>query len=59
MKTIDVIIDSNGDPKIETSGFSGGECSVETAALERALGAKTKDTKTPEYYKATKGVIKQ
>jgi hypothetical protein len=59
MKQIDVIIDAQGNPSIQTSGFSGDECVKETAALERALGAKTKDVKTPEYYKATRGVIAQ
>ena len=59
MKTIDVIIDDKGNPTIETSGFTGGECATETAALERALGAKVKDTKTPEYFKQGRGVIKQ
>lgn len=58
MKTIDVNIDPNGNPTIETSGFSGGECATETAALEKALGAKTKDTKTPEFYRQTKNTIK-
>lgn len=59
MKTIDVIIDEAGNPTISTSGFKGNECAAETAALEKALGAKTKDTKTPDYYKQTAGVIKQ
>lgn len=59
MKTIDVWIDQTGNARIETSGFTGGECATETAALEKALGAKTKDTKTPEFYKQSKGVIKQ
>ena len=59
MKQIDVTIDEQGNPKIETSGFKGGECAVETAALEKALGAKVRDTKTPEFYKATIGKITQ
>jgi hypothetical protein len=59
MKQIDVLIDESGNPTIETSGFTGGECAAETAALEKALGAKTRDTKTPEYWKQNQGVIKQ
>jgi hypothetical protein len=59
MKQIDVIIDETGNPTIHTSGFTGGECAKETAALEKALGAKTKDTKTPEFFKATVGRITQ
>ena len=59
MKQIDVIIDEAGNPTIETSGFAGGECARETASLEKALGAKTKDTRTAEFYKATVGKINQ
>jgi hypothetical protein len=59
MRTIDVHIDDQGNPKIETSGFAGGECAKETADLEKALGAKVKDTKTAEWYRQTKNTIKQ
>lgn len=54
MKQIDIIVDEAGGVKIETSGFAGGECARETAALEKALGAKTRDTKTPEYFRQAK-----
>ncbi len=59
MKRIEVLIDETGNPTIQTSGFTGGECARETAALEKALGAKTKDTKTPEWFKQTTGRITQ
>lgn len=44
-KTIEVIIDENGDANIEVSGFSDAQCLKETEALERALGAVTGRTK--------------
>ncbi len=59
MKRIEVLIDETGNPTIQTSGFAGTECAAETAALEKALGAKTKDTKTADYYKRTANTIKQ
>lgn len=59
VRQIDVIIDADGNPEIRTSGFSGNECARETAALEKALGAKVSDKKTPEFYKQTRGVIAQ
>lgn len=59
VKTIDVIIDADGNPEIRTSGFTGNECALETAALEKALGAKVSDKKTAEYFKQTRGVINQ
>lgn len=38
-KTIEVIIDENGDANIEVSGFSDSQCLKETEKLEEALGA--------------------
>lgn len=59
VRQIDVIIDDKGNPEIHTSGFTGDECTRETAALEKALGAKVSDKKTPEYFRQTRGVIAQ
>lgn len=59
MKQIDVIIDETGAPEIHTSGFTGDECTRETAALEKALGAKASDKKTPEWFKQGHGVVRQ
>lgn len=59
VKQIDVIIDESGNPEIHTSGFTGNECTLETAALEKALGAKVSDKKTSDYFKQTRGVIAQ
>jgi hypothetical protein len=52
-KTIQITISPKGETKIETSGFSGSSCQDATRALEAALGAKTSETLTGEYYTAT------
>tara|TARA_R110000751_G_scaffold75768_3_gene152494 strand:+ start:335 stop:523 length:189 start_codon:yes stop_codon:yes gene_type:complete len=48
MKSINVTIDAVGNIAIETTGFSGAACLSETAELERALGAKTREVNTRE-----------
>jgi hypothetical protein len=49
-KTIQITISPKGETKIETQGFTGSSCQDATRALEAALGAKTSDTLTGEYY---------
>jgi len=44
-------VDEAGNVSIETKGFTGSDCIKETMELERALGRKTGDMKTAEYYK--------
>ena len=51
MKLIDVTFDPvTGDPKVATSGFSGGECKTATDALEKALGVVVSDKTTAEFH---------
>ena len=52
-KTIQITISPKGETKIETTGFTGSSCQDATRALEAALGAKTNDTLTSEYYTAS------
>ena len=52
-KTIQITISPKGETKIETQGFTGSSCQDATRALEAALGAKTSDTMTSEYYSAS------
>jgi len=58
MKTIDVIIDTDGNIEVQTSGFVGAECKKATAELERQLGKVTDDTVTPDYHKRPFTTIK-
>ncbi len=48
MKLITVTFDADGNSVIETTGFVGTACLKETAALEQALGKKTKDANKRE-----------
>lgn len=52
-KTIQITISPKGETKIETQGFTGSSCQDATRALETALGSKTSDTMTSEYYTAS------
>lgn len=51
-KTIQIVVDPKGGTKIETSGFTGSSCQDATRALEQALGAKTDEQLTGEFYAA-------
>ncbi len=50
MKTIEITIAPNGESKVETKGFSGGECREASQFLEAALGAKRSEKLTGEFY---------
>lgn len=50
MKTIIVEIDKTGEVKIETQGFSGGECLKAVEKIKKALGVEIDRTLTSEYY---------
>ena len=49
-KVIQVVVNPQGETKIETSGFSGSSCQDATRELEKALGATTEESLTGEYY---------
>lgn len=50
MKQIIVTIDTDGKCVVETAGYKGKACSLDSKALEEALGVSTKDVKRPEYF---------
>ncbi len=47
---IEVIVDKQGRTQILTRGFSGSNSLSATRDLELALGRKTRETKTAEFY---------
>ena len=53
MKTIEVIVGTAGDIKIDALGFSGADCEKATHFLEQALGVTQATRKKPEYYART------
>lgn len=50
MKTIEIVIDPKGQSKIETKGFTGGECRQASAFLELALGMRQSETMTAAFH---------
>lgn len=52
-KIIEIVVSPKGETKLETRGFEGASCQDATRALEQALGAKTGESLTSEYYAET------
>jgi Protein of unknown function (DUF2997) len=51
-KIIRVIVGPGGETKVETKGFSGGECRDASRFLEQALGQPVSEQLTPEFYQS-------
>ena len=49
-KTIEIIISPNGQTRVETKGFAGNECQTASQFLEKALGQRTSEQLTSEFY---------
>ena len=50
MKTIEITVDPKGQSRVETKGFTGGECREASRSLEQALGTRSAESLTAEYY---------
>jgi hypothetical protein len=50
LKTIKITVDPKGQTKIETKGFSGGECREASRFVEQALGTRSAETLTAEFH---------
>ena len=50
MKTIEITVGPKGETKVETRGFTGGECRDASRFVEQALGTRTAETLTAEFY---------
>ena len=50
MKTIEITVDPKGQSKVETKGFAGGECREASRFVEQALGTRSAETLTAEFY---------
>ena len=51
-KVIRVIVGPRGETRVETKGFSGGECREASRFLEQALGQPLGEQLTSEFYQA-------
>jgi hypothetical protein len=49
-RVIELIVTKEGKTSVETKGYSGGTCTDASKWLEQALGIRTNETKTAEYY---------
>lgn len=58
-KEIDVIVNPDGSVTIEALGFEGKACEDATRELEKALGKTVSEHRKSEYYKPSKGFVKQ
>lgn len=52
-KIIEIIVSPKGETKLETKGFTGGNCQDASRAFEQALGASSNEQLTGEYYAET------
>ena len=50
MKRVEIIVDSKGNSKVETKGFSGSECVEASKFVEQALGKETASRATAEFF---------
>ena len=50
MKLIDITVDAKGQTKVETRGFTGGECREASKFIEHALGKAIGEKLTAEFY---------
>jgi len=58
-KTIEVLISSTGEIKIDAVGFKGADCDHATKYLEEALGTVGAKIKKPEYHQRTQAKARQ
>ncbi len=49
-KVIEITVSPTGETKVETKGFSGGECRDASKFVEQALGQRTAEKLTGEFY---------
>jgi hypothetical protein len=52
MKTIEIIITAEGKTTVQTVGFTGPSCRDASRFIEQALGQRTGERQTAEFYQA-------
>ncbi len=51
-RTIEIIVDTKGATTVQTRGFQGASCRDASRLIEQALGQKTGERLTTEFYQA-------
>jgi hypothetical protein len=61
LKIIEITVDAKGQTKVETRGFTDGECREASRFIEQALGQRTDEKLTAEFHEnqATDQHLKQ
>jgi hypothetical protein len=59
MKSIEIVINPQGEITLQTKGYAGRSCQAATKGLEEALGLKSKEKLTAEYYQAQTTPVRQ
>jgi len=49
-RTIEIIVETNGSTRVQTRGFTGSACLEVSRFIEEALGKRTSEQKTPEFF---------
>ena len=52
MNMIEITVDTMGQSKVETRGFTDGECREASKFIEQALGQRTDEKLTADFYQA-------
>jgi hypothetical protein len=50
VKTIEIIVSPTGQTTVQTKGFEGASCQDASRTLEQALGTRTSENLTAEFY---------
>ncbi len=58
-KQIEIVVDPNGSTTVETKGFKGSTCIEASLFIKQALGRKTSERTTAEFYAQAPQQIKQ
>ena len=59
IKRIEIVVDSKGNTTVETKGFAGNGCVDASRFIEQALGQKTKERTTAEFYASSSTQVQQ
>ena len=49
-RTIEIIVAPNGQSQVQTKGFTGSSCRLASGFIEQALGQRTSEQMTAEFY---------